>query len=95
MPAHIQVTVRLGEPLRRAVGQYRLQIALAAPATVADLLAHLADAYPDFAAAHRGDDLGHDRPYRLFVNHTQADEAQLLQDGDLVHIVIPALGGMT
>lgn len=95
LPAQIQVTLRLGEPLGGAVGRRRLQIALPAPATLADLLAHLAAAHPHFAARFRGDDLGHDHPYRLFVNYTQVGEDQALADGDLVHIVIPVLGGTT
>lgn len=93
----VRVSVRLGEPLRRAVGQFRLHATLPAPATLADLLAHLAGAYPDFPAGFRGEDLGRDHPYHLFINHRQVPPGQFdrfaLADGDQVHIVIPALGG--
>lgn len=93
----VRVSVRLGEPLRRAVGAFRRQITLSAPATLADLLDHLVQTYPDFAARFRGEDLGRDHPYHLFVNHRQALPGEFacfaLADGDQVHIVIPALGG--
>ena len=93
----IRVTVRAGEPLRRAFGQHRISIDLRAPATLGDLLIALASAYPNFASRYQGDDLGHPHPYRMFVNHRQVADAALtghpLADGDLVHIVIPISGG--
>lgn len=96
-PARVRVVVRLGEPLRRAVGRFRLRLELPAPATVAALLDHLASAYPDFQGRFQGHDLGRDHPYHVFVNHRQVSPADYaaaaLADGDQVHIVIPALGG--
>jgi molybdopterin converting factor small subunit len=93
----IQITVWLGEPLRRAVGQVRIELDLSAPATLADLLARLYAAFPDFSARYEGLDLGHEHPYRLFINHRQVEEnvfgRRELKDGDLVHIVIPVVGG--
>ncbi len=93
----IQVTVRLGEPLRRAAGQHRFALTLPEGATVADLVARLADAYPDFARRYAGVDLGHAHPYRLYVNFQQVASDQLakrtLQEGDTVHILIPIAGG--
>lgn len=92
----IQVTVRAGEPLWRVFGRHRISIDLAAPATLTDLIAALAAAYPDFSSRYLGEDLGHPNPYRLFVNHRQVDAsnlAQALNDGDLVHIVVPVSGG--
>ncbi len=93
----IQITVRAGEPLWRALGRHRITVALPAPATLADLLDALARAHPDFAAAYQGQGLRRQRPYRLFVNHRQipaeAPDRCPLADGDLVHIVIPVAGG--
>lgn len=95
--AGIRVTVRAGEPLWRAFGQHRISIDLPASATLADLLAALSEAFPDFASRFRGEDLGHRHPYRLYVNLRQAPDHDLAQqrlnDGDTVHIVIPISGG--
>jgi sulfur carrier protein ThiS len=93
----IRVTVRVGEPLRRALGCTRLDLTLPAGTTLADVLAHLSAVYPDFARRYRGDDLGHPYPYRLFLNRraVPATDAATcpLADGDLVHILIPVGGG--
>lgn len=93
----IRVTVRVGEPLRRALGRTRLELTLPTGATLADLLAHLAAVYPDFARRYRGEDLGHPFPYRLYLNRQAVDTAEApirtLADGDLVHILIPVGGG--
>jgi sulfur carrier protein ThiS len=93
----ITVAVRAGEPLWRAFGRHRIAVDLPAPAALADLLAALAATYPDFRSRYQGDDLGHRHPYRLFVNHRQISDEEMarqpLNDGDLVHIVIPVSGG--
>jgi len=93
----IAVTVRVGEPLRRALGRTRLELSLMPGATLADLLEHLAATYPDFSRRYRGDDLGHPYPYRLFVNRQAVSTAEAasrtLADGDQVHILIPVGGG--
>jgi molybdopterin converting factor small subunit len=93
----IRVTVRVGEPLRRALGGTRLDLSLRPGATLADLLDHLAATYPDFSRRYRGEDLGHPYPYRLFVNRRPVNAAEAashtLADGDRVHILIPVGGG--
>ena len=93
----IDITLRFGEPLRKAVGVRRAALSMPANATVADLIATLIETYPGFQAAFRGDDLGRTFPYILFVNGrpvTQPNyEAVRLQDGDTVHIVMPVVGG--
>lgn len=93
----IRVTVRVGEPLRRALGHTRLDLTLPAGATLADVVAHLDATYPDFARRYRGEDLGHPFPYRLYLNRQAVDAAEAatrtLADGDLVHILIPVGGG--
>lgn len=96
--AVIHLTVRMGEPLRRAIGQFRLALTLPAGATVVALVEHLSQAYPDFNHRYAGRDLGHDHPYAIFVNRVQIPRAEqdrhLLHDGDVVHIVVPVAGGV-
>lgn len=98
MPDAMQITVRLGEPLRRAAGQFRLALALPAGATVAALVETLRRTYPEFGHRYAGRDLGHDHPYAIFVNSVQVErddyERRSLHDGDVVHIVVPVVGGM-
>ncbi|RME85912.1 MAG: DNA-3-methyladenine glycosylase, partial [Caldilineae bacterium] len=97
MTKPIQITVRLGEPLRRAAGTYRLQMTLPASATVADLLHRLGRDYPGFGERFSGRDSGHPYPYRIYINHRPLEPAaaseKRLQDGDLIHIVLPVAGG--
>ncbi len=93
----MNITIRFGEPLRRAIGRHRLHIHQPAGATLADLLQTLHRTYPDFEAAFAGVDLGHAHPYHVFLNHRHIVPEQWehtpLHEGDVVHIVIPALGG--
>ncbi len=93
----IRVTIRFGEPLRKAVGQRRVTLELPDQTTVAQLLEELAAHYPGFEGAWRGKDLGREAPYILFLRGrpvTARNYAQtLLQDGDLVQIVLPVVGG--
>ena len=95
----MQIMVRLGEPLWRAAGALRLYLDFAeGEVTVADLLARLGAAYPDFDAAFRGDALGRLLPYQVFVNARRVPlggEAQrTLVDGDKVYLFLPAIGGV-
>ena len=94
----MQVTIRLGEPITRAVGALRISLIFDdEQATVADVLQRLASEYPGFEAAFRGDDIGHSNPYRVYVNARQVAAGQegqwLLTDGDKVYIFLPAAGG--
>jgi len=93
----MEITVRFGEPLRKTVGARRIALQLPENATAADLIARLAQTYPGFNAAFRGDDLGRDHPYILFVSGkpvTRPNYAQTrLRHGDVVHIVMPVVGG--
>lgn len=93
----IRVTVRFGEPLRRAVGQYRLEAMLPGSPSVAEFIEHLTNTYAGFEMSYSGRVMGRDFPYEVFVNHRHApkgDHAQLvLHDGDIVHIIIPIAGG--
>ncbi|HID34788.1 MAG TPA: MoaD/ThiS family protein [Anaerolineae bacterium] len=96
-PSTINIVIRFGEPLREAIGTRRVTLSLPGDATLADLLAYLARTYPGFETAFRGDDLGRNHPYILFLNGrpvTRPNYAQArLADGDAVHIVLPVVGG--
>ncbi|HSN77440.1 MAG TPA: DNA-3-methyladenine glycosylase [Anaerolineae bacterium] len=94
----MQITVRLGEPIRRLAGSIFVLLDFDADqVSLADVLARLAASYPGFEAALRGDDLGRTSPYQIFVNARRApsgSEAQtLLAPGDKVYIFLPAVGG--
>ena len=96
-PETIRITVRFGEPLRRTVGHYRIEITLAGPANVDDLIGHLAKTFAGFEAGYSGQVMGRDFPYEVFVNrrHVPKDRHArfALSDGDLIHIIIPIAGG--
>ncbi len=93
----LQITVKFGEPLRRVIGQRRVSFYLSEDATVADLLALLAQRYAGFEVAFRGDDLGRPHPYILFINGRPVTAANYgavhLQEQDIVHLVLPVVGG--
>lgn len=95
----MQVTVRLGEPIRRLAGSVFVPLDFETDqVSVADVLARLNATYPGFGAALRGDDLGHHSPYRIFVDARQVmagQEAQTwLAPGERVYIFLPAVGGV-
>lgn len=94
----MQITVRLGEPIRRLAGSILVSLDFDADqVSVADVLARLAATYPGFDAALRGDALGRPSPYQIFVNarRTPAGHESLtpLVSGDKVYIFLPAVGG--
>lgn len=94
----MQITVRLGEPIRRLAGSIFVPLDIDGEAvSVADVLARLAADYPGFEATLRGADLGRPSPYQIFVNARRVPaghEAQtLLAAGDRVSIFLPAVGG--
>ena len=96
-PETIRITVRFGEPLRRTVGHYRTEIPLVGPASVDDLIGHLAKTFVGFEASYSGQVMGWDFPYDVFVNrrHVPKDRHArfALSDGDFIHILIPIAGG--
>jgi DNA-3-methyladenine glycosylase len=94
----MQITVRLGEPIRRLAGSIFVSLDFDGDAvSVADVLARLAADYPGFEATLRGADLGRPSPYQIFVNARRVpagDEARtLVAAGDRVSIFLPAVGG--
>jgi len=96
-PETIRVTVRFGEPLRKAVGHYRIEIPLAGPASVDDFILHLAEIFAGFESSYSGQVMGRDYPYEVFVNHRHVPKEEYgqfgLGDGDVIHIIIPIAGG--
>jgi molybdopterin converting factor small subunit len=94
----MRITVKLGEPLWRQVGERTLQLQWARPSiTVDGVLRRLEREYPGFGPAFRGDELGAVYPYSLFVNSrlVRREHARQtrLQDGDKLFIFIPVVGG--
>ena len=87
----LQITIKFGEPLRRDVGRRRISFSLPDGATADDLLALLVQQYPDFEAALRS------YPYIIFINGRPVTAANYnatrLQDGDIVHLALPVVGG--
>lgn len=92
----MRVTVRLGEPLWRSTGERRIHLVLHPGSTVETALRRLEERFPALAhqlhLEHRGR-----RVYQVFVNARPVDWEHLstvtLQDGDVVHILPPAVGG--
>ncbi len=73
----MEIYVKLGEPLWRAIGARRLTLAWPdeAAVTVQDALARLAADYPAFAAAYAGSGLRRPYPYRVFVDAMPVEPA--------------------
>jgi len=91
----MRVTVKVGEPLRTAVGGRRVVLELPEDATVADLLSSLAHTYPRFR--HEFYEREVDLPYALFLNDDQikldeVDKAPV-NEGDTLFIFLPVAGG--
>ena len=91
----MRVTVKLGEPLRSAVGERKVALELPEGATVADLLSSLADSYPRFQYEFYGREI--DFPYALFLNDHQIKldgvEKTPVSEGDTLFIFLPVAGG--
>ncbi len=92
-----RITIKVGEPLRQILGQRRVSQELPQDATAADLLAVLAQCYPGFQEAFRGEEAGRAAPYIFFLNHRPVTPPHFdhthLRDGDVVHLVLPVVGG--
>lgn len=94
----MRITVKLGEPLWRQVGERTLHLEWARTSiTVDGVLRRLQREYAGFGPAFRGDDLGAAYPYSLFVNSRLVRREQArqthLQDGDKLFVFIPVVGG--
>ena len=93
----MQIDVKMGDPLWRAVGQRQIGLELTDGATVADALAQLQRTYPDFRASL---DAGGTRlgvPFNFFVNRKLVKDGDLaqrrLKEGDKLYILAPIVGG--
>ena len=73
----MRVTVRLGEPLCREIGQREIEIALPESASIADLLEVLADTHPALRPWLDGEEV----PPTIFLDEKVADPATPLHDG--------------
>ena len=96
--AIMKVSVKLGEPLWRQVGERTVQLEWDRPSvTMAQVLLRLEREYPGFGPGFRGEDFQVSYPYALFVNarlarREEADSTSL-QDGDKLFVFIPVVGG--
>jgi len=92
-----RVIVKLGQPLSQIMGQRKFILDLAEESTVASLLDALNQQQSQFQAEFRGDNLGRTNPYILFRNgrplSRQNYATTYLQDGDVIHLVLPVVGG--
>lgn len=95
MPSPMRVTVKVGEPLRSALGERKVALELPEGATVADLLSSLADRYPGFR--HEFYEREIDLPYVLFLNDDQLKLGEVeetpVREGDTLFILLPVAGG--
>ncbi len=73
----MNVTVRLGEPLWREVGARELTLDLPEASCVADLLAHLSQAFPSLRPWLSGDEV----PPTIFLGDAVADPQTPLHEG--------------
>ncbi len=102
----MEIQVKLGEPLWRAIGKRRLNLCFEGEGqiTVGDVIARLAADYPGFPAAFAGQGLVRAYPYRVFVDSVlvqpagsaapdQAAYPIPLREGQTVYILLPAAGG--
>ena len=92
-----RVTIKFGQPLSQTIGQRRITLDMPEGSTAADLLDELTQRYPGFRVAFRGDDLGRSSPYIFFLNSRPVTPPHFattrLQEGDVVHLVLPVVGG--
>lgn len=96
----MKVSVKLGAPLSRVVGESKVVLNVAEGTTAADVLDELRARYPDFATGLRGKGLRQPLDqmiYQLFVEArpVSLDEAAsvLLRDGDRLYLFLPVAGG--
>ena len=92
-----QITVKFGQPLSLTIGQRRVTLDLPEGCTATGLLEELAQRYPGFDTAFRGENLGRSSPYIFFLDGRPVTppnfDATRLQEGDVVHLVLPVVGG--
>jgi molybdopterin converting factor small subunit len=85
----VKITVRLGEPFWRTLGERQTVIALLPEATVSEALEILSRRCPALAAEW---DQAEAKP-ALFLNDEMAQPDSQLSDGSTLHILWPVSGG--
>jgi molybdopterin converting factor small subunit len=85
----MKISLRLGEPFWRTVGQREIEVAVPDGATVADALAALAQIHPALASDLSN---GEAQP-TLFVGDEVASPDSPLANGAKVYLVWPVSGG--
>lgn len=85
----MKVTVHLGEPFWRAIGQRECVVGLHDHATVGEMVEALARRHPALGTELRGSDAAP----AIFVDDESAPSDRQLSDGARIHIVWPASGG--
>jgi len=85
----MNLTVHLGEPFWRAIGQREVALSLLPGVTVAEALAALTEQYPALSAELNN---GEAQP-TVFVNNQMAEAQTALCENATVHIVWPVSGG--
>jgi hypothetical protein len=94
----MKISVKLGEPLWRQVGERTVHLEWDQPSvTMAQVLQRLESEYAGFGPGFRGDDIQVAYPYALFINARLARREDAgstwLQDGDKLFVFIPVVGG--
>lgn len=91
----VTITLKLGEPIWKVVGEKSVRVELDGARTVAEVFAEMNRRYPNFMAeAQRGE---YDLPYTLFVNDTLVQWEQIaqapIQNGDKLFVFMAVSGG--
>jgi hypothetical protein len=93
-----QITVKFGQPLSLTIGQRSVTLDLPEGCTATGLLEELAQRYPGFDTAFRGENLGRSTPYIFFLDGRPVTppnfDATRVQAGDGVQLVLPGGGGL-
>jgi molybdopterin converting factor small subunit len=93
----MRVSLKLGDPLWRAVGKRELTLDLPDGSSVDDALGALASSYPDAGKEMRLGTTESDFYYSLFVNDRLVlfanRQKSPLRDGDVISVLLPLAGG--
>jgi molybdopterin converting factor small subunit len=96
----MKVTVKLGAPLSRVIGETKVILSVEEGVSVEEVLRQLGERYSEFDDGLRGKGLQslHAHPlYSLFVNSRPVSwkdvAITLLHDGDRVYLFLPVVGG--
>lgn len=89
------ITLKLGEPIWKLVGEKSTKLELEGVETLGDVFAEMNRRYPNFVAQARSGEF--DLPYTLFVNDTMVPWEKLdrtpVKSGDKIFIFMAVSGG--